>query len=300
MTEKRKYRLKKKEKALEGERLKTVDASQRQLAGKATDMKRKQAKKAHNLRTKKKLDDARKKAAVTRTQKWRLKFRSFPPNSNRATQSSSGENGFHSSSSEKRAVKKAKNAFPSTPKRKTQVLRKLIQSPSVANQNIAAVSSKSKKTLELGKETVDSLQKHFSKGKPKGGAQAEKTKAYNVLVSVAADLIKARYGLKTKLKRKLNVKNVSSKEEFWKSKVRKTRKDKIAEEVKKELEEFYLRGDISKGLPSKRDVCKVKDKEGKAQVLQKHLMSMTLQEAFTMYKEENPGRKIGFTSFRKF
>lgn len=27
---------------------------------------------------------------------------------------------------------------------------------------------------------------------------------------------------------------------------------------------------------------------------------MTLQEAFTMYKEENPGRKIGFTSFPKF
>lgn len=189
--------------------------------------------------------------------------------------------------------------MPSTPKRKTQVLRKLIHSPSVPNLNVPVVSPKSRDELELGKEVVDSLQKHISEVKPKGGAQEDKKKAYNVLVNVAAE-IKARYGLKTKLKKQLHVKNLFSKKKFGKSKVRKTRKDKISEVVKKEVEEFYLRGDISKELPSKRDVCKVKDKEGNVKVLQKHLMTMTLQEAFKTYKEENPGRKIGFTSFRKF
>ena len=108
---------------------------------------------------------------------------------------------------------------------------------------------------------------------------------------MAADLVKARYGLKTKLKRKLNVKNVSSKDKFWKSKVRKTRKDKISKEVKKEVEEFYLRGDISKELPSKRDVCKVKDKEGNAKVLQKHLMTMTFTRSIQDVQRGEPRKK---------
>lgn len=296
----RQYRLKKKQTALESERvLKNVESSQRQLGGKAADAKRRRARQTRNSKAKKKLEEAKKKAATLRTQRWRLRVRLC--SSDRATQSSSSvDNAFRSSSTEKRAVKKAKSSLPTTPRRKNQVLRKLIQSPSVLKQNTEDVSLSGRRELQLGKEALDSLQKHISEVKPKGGAEVDKKKAYRVLVNVAADLVKARYGLKTKLKRKLNVKNVSSKDKFWKSKVRKTRKDKISEEVKKEVEEFYLRGDISKELPSKRDVCKVKDKEGNAKVLQKHLMTMTLQEAFKMYKEENPGRKIAFTSFRKF
>lgn len=68
---------------------------------------------------------------------------------------------------------------------------------------------------------------------------------------------------------------------------------------KKEVKKFYLRGDISNELPSKKDVLKLKDKDRKVTIIQKHLMAITLQEAHKVFTEENPDMKIGFTSFRK-
>ncbi|XP_068761506.1 histone H1-beta, late embryonic-like [Montipora capricornis] len=85
---------------------------------------------------------------------------------------------------------------------------------------------------------------------------------------------------------RLNIRRQKTKSIYWEVKGRKPRKDKIPEEVKKEVKKFYLRGDISKELPSKKDVLNLKGKDGKVTIIQKHLMAITLQEAHKVFTEE--------------
>lgn len=72
-----------------------------------------------------------------------------------------------------------------------------------------------------------------------------------------------------KLNNRLNIRRQKTKSRYWEVKARKPRKYKIPEEVKKEVKKFYLRGDISKELQSKKDLLKLKDKDGKVTIIQK-------------------------------
>lgn len=80
--------------------------------------------------------------------------------------------------------------------------------------------------------------------------------------------------------------------EWWKKRQRKTRRDVISEHVK----EF---AEISREVPSKRDVVRIKTQTGQKETLQKHVMTMTLEEAHKLYKTRNLSYKIGLTSFSK-
>lgn len=61
--------------------------------------------------------------------------------------------------------------------------------------------------------------------------------------------------------------------------------------------DFYNCDDISRVMPGKKDVVTVRrGKEDKLH-LQKRLILLNLNEAYTIFKEENPGHQIGFSKF---
>lgn len=287
-----KYRAKKKER--EQQQL-LPDEERRQMAAKKREAAKKKAQQAKLKRDKEKMTKEKKKKASMRTKAWRLKVKSSNSRPEQSTPLPPKENPFSSSSAEKRAVKQAKDALPNTPRRRKRVIEKLSSSSDLQHGH-----STSKKTLPFSQESqvIESLQEEISHLKPKGGSHTNKKVAYNALVQVASK-VKAKYGLKGKLNNRLNIRRQKTKSRYWEVKARKPRKDKIPEEVKKEVKKFYLRGDISQELPSKKDVLKLKDKDGKVTIIQKHLMTITLQEAHKVFTEENPDMKIGFTSFRK-
>ena len=60
----------------------------------------------------------------------------------------------------------------------------------------------------------------------------------------------------------------------------------ITPETKENVEEFYLRTDISYTMPGMKDFMCIWDAEGKKTKLTKHYMNMYVREAYALYKEE--------------
>lgn len=87
--------------------------------------------------------------------------------------------------------------------------------------------------------------------------------------------------------------------EWWKKKQRKTSCDVISENVKESVKEFFLSAEISREVPSKHEVVRIKTQTGQKETLQKHVMTITLEEAHKLYKTRNPSHKIDLTSFSK-
>ena len=76
------------------------------------------------------------------------------------------------------------------------------------------------------------------------------------------------------------------------------RKDRISGDTRNRVEKFYLSPEISRAVPNKKDVLKVKEGTS-TEFLQKHLMSVTGIEAYSRYKAKYPNEKIGLTIFRR-
>lgn len=74
------------------------------------------------------------------------------------------------------------------------------------------------------------------------------------------------------------------------------RVDSIHEELQAKVTHFYERDDISRVAPGKRDTVIVRDESGK-QKLQKRHLTMTISEAYALFKEENTNAKIGRRKF---
>ena len=62
------------------------------------------------------------------------------------------------------------------------------------------------------------------------------------------------------------------------------------------IRNFYVRDDISRMAPGKRDVVTVRTNNGKEK-LQKQHMSLTIKEAFGIFKMENPNIRVGLSKF---
>ena len=69
---------------------------------------------------------------------------------------------------------------------------------------------------------------------------------------------------------------------------RKKRKDALSPQLPQRIQLFYMREDISRTLPHKRDARK----EGAG-----YGMQQTLREAFTLFNAKNRDTKIGYTRF---
>ena len=62
------------------------------------------------------------------------------------------------------------------------------------------------------------------------------------------------------------------------------------------VKNFYVREDISRISPGKRDVVTIRDQDGKRKMQKRH-MYMSIKEAHGIFKEENPDMKIGLSKF---
>ena len=77
---------------------------------------------------------------------------------------------------------------------------------------------------------------------------------------------------------------------------RKIRSDALAEEEIKLVENFFNRDDISRICPGKKDFLSVKTSEGR-ELRQKRLLLVNVNEAYELFKKEEPDLKIGRSKF---
>lgn len=71
----------------------------------------------------------------------------------------------------------------------------------------------------------------------------------------------------------------------------------IPEHVVKDVLEFYESTDVSRICPGKNDYISVRQPGQSKQAKQKHLILCNLKEAYTLFKQECPNHKIGFSKF---
>lgn len=75
-------------------------------------------------------------------------------------------------------------------------------------------------------------------------------------------------------------------------------KKPISDAVRTNIINFFTRDDISRQAPGKRDTKSVKNAEsGKREIFQKRHLTMTVKEAFSLYKNENPGTQVALSKF---
>jgi hypothetical protein len=62
--------------------------------------------------------------------------------------------------------------------------------------------------------------------------------------------------------------------------------------IKVAVRRYYLSTEVSREVPNKKEVVKVKTADEKKEVLQKHVMTMTLQDAYKNFTSQNPDIKL--------
>ena len=70
----------------------------------------------------------------------------------------------------------------------------------------------------------------------------------------------------------------------------------LSKELKAAVIEFYMRDDISRQAPGKRDTVAVRE-NNERKTMQKRHLSMNLSEVYQLFKQENHNKKIGNSKF---
>ncbi|CAF4073123.1 unnamed protein product, partial [Rotaria sp. Silwood2] len=71
----------------------------------------------------------------------------------------------------------------------------------------------------------------------------------------------------------------------------------LADKLKNDVHNFYLRDDISYQLPGKKDTIVIKDDDGSRVTYQKQILFNNLRETYELFKEENDNVYISRSSF---
>ena len=188
-------------------------------------------------------------------------------------------------------------ALPATPRCKSKVLVKLItNSPNTTAHLVdrdVLLLPKAKKRLVVADKLIASVSSTVQQSKHVGTGCVEQARALKHAKAIASS--------SKQLWWYFNICNCFKPEpDWWKSsrEQRKHRSDRIADDVKSEMSEFYLSVEISRQVPDKKQVVQIIDQKGEKVKVQKHLMVMTLSEAFSVYKKQHPDQKVSFTSFK--
>ena len=72
---------------------------------------------------------------------------------------------------------------------------------------------------------------------------------------------------------------------------------KLADKLKNDVYNFYIRDDISYQLPRKKDTIVVKEEDGSKVTYQKRILFNNLRENFELFKEENKDVDLSRSSF---
>ena len=238
----------------------------------------------------------KKKKAVVNVQKWRMKVKL-----SKQKQAKEGKRGsttpFSNRMAESRALKKTKETLPGTPIRRARIIEKILTPRTTAKlEGKGIITTKTaKKKLQMGLAVLDSVKASVNKIQQgsHGTLHNQKKSAMDTLTYSVLGRITKYHRLGTAIGAHLKIRKPKQfekgKDEFWKPRKRKERKDKLSNDVQESIKAFYLSPEISRQVPNMKDV-----KDDK----QKHVMTMTLAEAFDDYKKANPGMKVGLTSFK--
>lgn len=142
-------------------------------------------------------------------------------------------------------------------------------------------------------QLLSSIKDSIEQIKPRGTAKIETRVAYGSITKMIKSIPKA-----TKLKKKLGVNCKVVTTAWWSNEMRKKRKDRIKDDIKSEIREFYLSPEVNREVPVKRECVTVVDRNTCLKTkVHKQVMIMTQGEAYKIYVDKF-GKKVGFTSFR--
>ena len=71
----------------------------------------------------------------------------------------------------------------------------------------------------------------------------------------------------------------------------------LSNETAEKVRQFYMRDDVSREMPGKKDFLSVVNDNGKREHMQKRLMLCNLREAHQLFKRENPDVVVGLSKF---
>jgi len=71
----------------------------------------------------------------------------------------------------------------------------------------------------------------------------------------------------------------------------------LKEDVITLVKQFYGRNDVSSTMPGMKDAVSLRTSDGKKQKVQKELLLLNLKEIYSLFKNEYPDIRIGFSKF---
>lgn len=152
-------------------------------------------------------------------------------------------------------------------------------------------------SLEAFRNKVKLRQKKCRENKTKRLTNISSS-AFKSRQSFGKSLKKARSSLpKCDRKKKVVVKHLAEKFGLIPKPKHQRTSLQLADNIKDDVQDFYLRDDISYQLPGKRDTVVVKDDDGSKLTYQKRILLNNLRETYELFKEENSNVDIGRSSF---
>ena len=154
----------------------------------------------------------------------------------------------------------------------------------------------------MDQAVAEGVSECLNETKAKGGQCKEQKQAHDILKYAILKTVAKRYRIKRHLLSNMhlnkNAKHEKSRDTWWEAKPRKKRKDCLKDFVKQDVAMFFMSEEISREVPNKREVVTIKGDDKKERV-SKHVMIMTMKDAFELFKRKHKDVKIGFTSFCK-
>lgn len=298
----------------EMQRYRAKKRQSRQESGLLESTKRhKAAKKGHqsrknkeNMRIQRERERAKtlfRQREVARVQNYRMRIKL--KNYNQCgEESEEDKSGFRSPKAAWRATKKVKDVLPNTPRKKVEILERISKSPRCAKimrrQGLFLTEVQQSK-IEIGEALGKSMADALADTKSHGTGIKHKLHAHKILVRASLQSLKstnkrrARSLLRAKLclgKKATHVKNM--RRQWWMPRPRKTRKDRVSEEIRERVVNYYQDPQVSRAVPDKGAALQVN-----GSTVPRFYLTCTVKEAYESYCKEYPVHKIGFSTFKK-
>ncbi|XP_072046281.1 LOW QUALITY PROTEIN: uncharacterized protein [Amphiura filiformis] len=207
--------------------------------------------------------------------------------------------GFISKSAQRMAFKRLWERFPiNDPEKFASIVEDFVSGKHTTPRKQAALQRRgigvlsAKRTLQLGKCMTDSVKRRVQELKKKDSASLKERR-----LLVRANLISKKYRMQSHLAKQLDVRPnylselSKSLDEDMMSKSRKRRSDATSMEVINEIQSFYRLPKVSRELPYMRTV---------KQQTQRRVMEVSIDQAYTMWKEEHPDHVTVVSRFSLF
>ena len=213
-----------------------------------------------------------------------------------STSTISSQKGYSSYDTKRKAVKKVLNTLPNSPAKFAEVIDRLtsVNSPRKikAMADLGIHSAKGRKKLQYSVQVMEELEQEYKQIKKSRSKKHRKERSFFGKVVVSA--FKGCKGKMAKIRRDVGIswkylnKRCMNKDDDDEAK---PRKNNLMPTTKKEIQDFFERGDISRTDPGQRNVS--------TKGLPKRFMEKTILESYKQFKTENDSIQISFSKFAK-